>query len=87
MPRWSVRTIISYQKKHGHNTLFRRPGRPRIADLRDHRRIVREAKKNRYVSAAVRAAQVSKEIGRPVSSDVVRDRIHEAGLHGRLARK
>ncbi|KAG2910154.1 hypothetical protein PC116_g22240 [Phytophthora cactorum] len=62
MPRWSVRTIILYQKKHGHSTLSRRPCRPRITDLRHDRRIVREVEKNRFVSAAVLAAQVSKEI-------------------------
>ncbi|KAG2907710.1 hypothetical protein PC119_g10152 [Phytophthora cactorum] len=67
--------------------MSRRSGRPRITDLHHDRRIVREVEKNRFVSAAVLAAQVSKEIGRPVSSDVVRDRIHEAGLHGRSARK
>ncbi|KAG3017322.1 hypothetical protein PC128_g3755 [Phytophthora cactorum] len=87
MPRASVQSIIRFEKKHDQVNLKPRPGRPRCTDLRHDRGIVREVGKNRFVSAESIAAQVSNEIKRRISRDLIRDRIHEAGLSGRSARK
>ncbi|KAE8982184.1 hypothetical protein PR003_g10710 [Phytophthora rubi] len=87
IPRDSVRSIIRFYKKHGHSTIPQRVGRPRRTNARVDRRIVREVERDRIVSAAVVAAQVTKDIGKPVSSTLVRERVRGAGLHGRSARK
>ncbi|EGZ10345.1 hypothetical protein PHYSODRAFT_521027, partial [Phytophthora sojae] len=84
IPRPSVRSIVKFYKKHGHSTIPQRTGRPRRTN---DRRIVREVERNRFVSAAVVAAQVAKDIGQPVSSTLVRERVRDTGLHGRSARK
>ncbi|EGZ09801.1 hypothetical protein PHYSODRAFT_403262, partial [Phytophthora sojae] len=83
----SVRSIVKFYKKHGHSTIPQRTGRPRRTNDRVDRRIVREVERNRFVSAAVVAAQVAKDIGQPVSSTLVRERVRDTGLHGRSARK
>ncbi|KAG6954228.1 hypothetical protein JG687_00011914 [Phytophthora cactorum] len=49
--------------------------------------MVRAVEKNRFVSAAVLAAEVSKQVGTSISRDLIRDRIHAAGLHERSPRK
>ncbi|GMF54463.1 unnamed protein product [Phytophthora fragariaefolia] len=51
------------------------------------RTIVRTVEKNRFASAAAIAATVSAETGAKISESTIRSRIHDAGFHGRSARK
>ncbi|GMF31772.1 unnamed protein product [Phytophthora fragariaefolia] len=87
LPRSTVRGIIAHFKKNGHCVVASRQGRPRLTTAREDRRIIRDTEKNRFISAAVLAAAVSKDTGRVVTPQVVRNRLHESGLNGRSARK
>lgn len=83
----SVRSIVKFYKRHGHSSIPPRTGRPRKTNDRIDRRIVREIKRNRFISAEAIAAQVHKDVEESVSSALVRERIRDAGLHGRSAQK
>lgn len=87
IPRLSVQSIVSQYKKHGYVKIPPRSGRPRLTTPCHDRRILRAVEDDRFISAAALAAQVSKEVGVPVSRHLIRDRIHDAGFHGRPARK
>ncbi|KAF4029062.1 putative transposable element tc3 transposase [Phytophthora infestans] len=62
IPKASVAKIIRYYKKHGHALVSQRSGRPRMTDVRQDRRIVREVEENRSIIASRLAAQAGTEI-------------------------
>ncbi|KAE9016525.1 hypothetical protein PR002_g13632 [Phytophthora rubi] len=87
MVRTTVRDNIAHFKLNGHCVVAPHQGRPRLTTARDDRRILRDTETNRFSSAAVLAAADSKDTGRVVSLQVVRNRLNAVGLNGRSARK
>ncbi|ETO61411.1 hypothetical protein F444_20575 [Phytophthora nicotianae P1976] len=51
LPVYSIKTIVSNAKKNGHTHSLLRSGRPRKTTVRQDRQIVREANKNRRLTA------------------------------------
>ena len=49
--------------------------------------IVRKIKSNRRISAHVVKAEIEVELGMTLNANTIRNRAHEAGLFGRVARK
>lgn len=87
IPVTSVKGIISRFKRNGHCANAPRSGRPRATDSRTDRLIIREVERNRFVGAALLAAQLEAKLGVSVHPQTVRNRIIDAGLNGRSARK
>ncbi|KAF4033805.1 DDE superfamily endonuclease [Phytophthora infestans] len=83
----SVKTIVSNAKKNSHTHSLLRSGRPRKTTVRQDRQIVREAKKNRRLSAGKLVSVVEKGHGIALSKQTVRNRIKDEGLNGRAAQK
>lgn len=83
----SVKTIVANAKRNGHTHSKLRTGRPRKTSVREDRQIVREAKKNRRLSAEKIATMVEEDHGVTISNQTVRNRIKEEGFNGRAARK
>lgn len=87
IPVTSVKGIIARFKRKGHCANAPRSGRPRVTDPRTDRLIVREVERNRFIGAASLAAQLKVKIGIDVHPQTVRNRIIDAGMNGRSARK
>jgi transposase len=83
----TVIRIIHKQQQWGTTANLPRSGRKRATTVHDDRAIVREAKKNRRVSAAAIQATMASTRGIVVSEQTIRNRIHASGFHGCQPRK
>ncbi|KAG2767600.1 hypothetical protein PC129_g5108 [Phytophthora cactorum] len=83
----SVKTIVANAKRNGHTYSKLRSGRPRKTSVREDHQIVREAEKNRRLSAEKLAIMVKEDHGVTISKQTVRNRIKAEGFNGRAARK
>ena len=87
VPRETVRYIIQkYKVTKCIGNLFGR-GRKRKISAATDRKIVRKIKSNRRISAHVVKAEVEVELGMTLNANTIRNRAHEAGLFGCVARK
>lgn len=87
LPRETVRDIINkYKRTKCIGNLFGR-GRKRKTTTTTDRSIQRMLKKERRISAGKVRADVDQLLGISLSTQTIRNRAHEIGLYGRLARK
>lgn len=86
IPRSSVAYIVSKYNKTKQVLNVEGRGRKKITTARQDRAIVMEVKKNRRVSAGSITEKVRELGGSPISVQTVRNRIHESGFAGRVAR-
>jgi transposase len=87
VPKSTVGYIV---KKHNDTGLIsNKPGRGRKSLITSRMKslIVRKVKQNRRQSAQSLVEEISESYGIKVSDQTVRNTIHQAGLHGRVARK
>ena len=85
--RTTVDYIVKKYKTCGTITNQARSGRPRKTSAHTDRFIKRLALKNRCSSASAIAAEVKDTTGVEVHAQTIRNRLHENGLRGRVARK
>ena len=87
VPREIVCYIIQrYKATKCIRNLFGR-GRKRKTSAATDRMIVSKIKFNRRISAHVVKAEIEVELGMTLNANTIRNRAHEAGLFGRVARK
>lgn len=87
LPRETVRYIIrKYKQTKCIGNLFGR-GRKRKTTMTTDRLIVRKIKANRRISAHAVKIEIEKELGITLHANTIRNRAHEVGLFGRVARK
>nr|CCA18865.1 PREDICTED: similar to predicted protein putative [Albugo laibachii Nc14] len=87
IPVTTVKGIIIRYQRLGHCTSGRHTGRPRATKVITDRAVVREVERNRFISASVLAAQPNEGLDVAVCPQTIRNRIKEAVLNGRSARK
>lgn len=87
LPLSTVKGIVARATAQGNVYTPPRSGRPRKTDERVDRVIVRVTKQNRRSSAAQLAGDLKDRFDITVSPQTIRNRLHDAGLHGRAARK
>ena len=83
----TVQYIIKKYKRSGHIANAARKGRPRKTSQRTDRYISQLVRKERPSSASNLATKVEKATGSHVCAQSIRNRLHEVGLAGRVARK
>ena len=87
LPRETVRYIIKkYKQTKCVGNLFGRGRKRKTTETLD-RLIVRKVKSDRRKSANAVKVEVETELGISLHANTIRNRIHEAGLFGRVARK
>ena len=87
LPRETVRDIINkYKRTKCIGNLFGR-GRKRETTTTIDRTIQRILKKDRRISAEKMAAEIKKQLDISPSAQSVRNRAHEIGMFGRVAKK
>ena len=87
VPRETVRYIIQkYKATKCIGNLFGRARKTKTNAATD-RMIVRKIKSNGRISAHVVKAEIVVELGMTLNANTIRNRAHEAGLFGRVARK
>ena len=87
VPRETVRYIIQqYKATKCIGNLFGRGSKRKTSAATD-RMILRKIKSNRRIPAHVVKAEIEVELGMTLNANTTRNRAHEAGLFGRVARK
>ena len=87
VPRETVRYIIQkYKTTKCIGNLFGRDRKRKTSSATD-RMIVRNSKSKRRISAHVVKAEIEVELGMTLDANTIRNRAHEAGLFGHVARK
>lgn len=87
MPVSSVQSIIAKWKMTNSVSTLPRSGRPRKTCTRTDRLVVRKVMTNRRLSASDLANDLKDSHTADVTPQTIRNRIHDAGLAGRAARK
>ena len=87
LPKTIIHDIIAKHRLTGDVNNLPRAGRPRATSSRQDRTIQRRAIVNRRITAAQILADVKNQFDIVVTPQTIRNRLHEAGLYGRIARK
>lgn len=85
--RRAVQYAIKRFEDTGSHDNRQRTGRKRVTTEREDRKLIRESLKHRKKTSSELAADLTEEIGRPISARTARRRLTEAGLKGCKARK
>lgn len=86
-PLSTVKGIIYRYGKDARVANNPRSGRPKKLSATEERFVVRQIRKDPFLSAPKLAARVANMKGEPVSSDTIRKTLRHQGFHGRVARK
>jgi len=87
IPKSSIQKMISKFKKLGSEVNVPGRGRKRITTKHDDRFIKRTVKMDRRKSAVSLAYELEDVLGKIISPQTIRNRMHEDGMYGRIARK
>jgi len=87
IPKASIQKMITKFNKEG--TVANAPGRgrQRLTTKAEDRFIKRKIKKDRRESAVRLASELIDVLGKKISPQTIRNRLHEDGMHGRIARR